>query len=204
MKQQVFYIHGGDAFSNYEDYLNYLRTVPLRNLPGKEAKVFWSATLAEDLGPEFEVFAPTMPNKVNASYKEWSIWFERHFSHLQDEVILVGWSLGGMFLAKFLAENEVPFKIKKLILLAAPCGTYDDGQGNDCGTFQFDPAILPSVANKVEKITLFHSVDDFVVDFSALGQYSQAWPAAKVFAHQDKNHYLLDKLPDLLSEIKES
>ncbi len=203
MKQQVLYVHGGDAFSNYEDYLSYLRTTSLRNLPGKEAKVFWSATLAEDLGSDYEVFAPTMPNKVNASYQEWSIWFERHFLYLKDGVILVGWSLGGMFLAKYLAENEVPFKIRKLILLAAPCGTYDDGKGNDCGTFQFDPAILPAVANKLEKITLFHSTDDFVVDFSALGLYRQAWPGAKVFEHKDKNHYLVESLPDLVNEIKE-
>lgn len=203
MKTQVLYIHGGDAFSKYDDYLNYLRTVPLRNLPGKEAKVFWSSTLAEDLGPEYEVYTPTMPNKVNASYEEWSIWFERHFPYLKDGVILVGWSLGGMFLAKYLAEKELPFKPKKLILLAAPCGSYDDGKGNDCGTFQFDPAILPEVTNKVEKITLFHSADDFVVDYSALVLYREAWPKAVVVAHQDKNHYLVEKLPELLAQIKE-
>jgi hypothetical protein len=94
MKKQVFYIHGGDAFSKYEDYLAFLETLPL-SLPGEERSGFWNKSLAEELGPDYEVFMPSMPNKFNARFHEWSLWFERHFPYLKDGVVLVGWSLGG-------------------------------------------------------------------------------------------------------------
>lgn len=204
MKKQVLYIHGGDAFSKYDDYLNYLRTVPLRNLPGKEAKVLWSSTLAEDLGSDYEVFAPAMPNKVNASYNEWSIWFERHFPYLKDGVTLVGWSLGGMFLAKYLAENNLPFVLGRVFLLAAPCGHYDDGQGNDCGTFQFDRETLDKLAKKPFEIAIWHSEDDFVVPFSAAGEFKEALPRAETRFFTDRNHFLVEKFPELLQAIRSS
>ena len=62
---------------------------------------------------------PSMPNKQNAAYDEWSIWFEKYFAYLKDDVILIGWSLGGMFLAKYLSDKPFPVKIKSLFLLAA-------------------------------------------------------------------------------------
>ena len=52
-----------------------------------------------------------MPCKFMVDYEAWKIWFERHFQFLQKEVILIGWSLGGRFLLKYLSENKFPFKI---------------------------------------------------------------------------------------------
>ena len=94
-KQQVFYIHGGGSFSRREAFLKTLRTNEIRNLPGTEPLKKWTGTFAEDLGESCEVFTPSMPNSQNAKYDEWKVWFERHFEHLRDEIILVGWSLGG-------------------------------------------------------------------------------------------------------------
>ena len=116
MKQQVFYIHGGNAFSDYQDYISYLKTREIRDLPSSERTKKWSSTLAEDLGENFEVFTPAMPNKQSAKYQEWKIWFERHFEYLSDNLILIGGSLGGYFLAKYLVENDLPFKLKTTLL----------------------------------------------------------------------------------------
>lgn len=91
MKQQVFYIHGGSAYSDYGRFLDHLKTAPIRNLPGAETLKKWSTTIPDDLGETFEVFAPGMPNSQNAKYGEWKIWFERHFDYLRDGVILLGW-----------------------------------------------------------------------------------------------------------------
>lgn len=202
MKKQVLYIHGGDAFSRQEDFLHYLQTVAIRNLPESETKVIWSSTLAEDLGAQYEVFTPTMPNKQNASYVEWSIWFKRHCSFLRDGAILVGWSLGGMFLAKFLAEEEVSFVPGKVFLLAAPCGSYDDDLGNDCGSFQFKIEVLNRLRTAGFSLEIWHSTDDFVVPFSAANAYATALPEAKTRFFSDKNHFLVPTLPELLTEIK--
>ena len=203
MKRQVFFIHGGDAFSKREDFLRYLGDMPLRNLPGNTSADFWTKSLAEDLGDDYEVYMPSMPNKQNASYDEWSIWFEKHFSHLKDDIILVGWSLGGMFLAKYLSEKAFPYKIKALFLLAAPCGNQTDPVGNDCGSFQFDTNILSGLALRVDLINVWHSTDDFVVPYEQALEYKSHLNKAKLVTFGDKNHFLLPKFPELLTAVKD-
>jgi predicted alpha/beta hydrolase family esterase len=202
MKKQVFYIHGGDSFSKQEDFLKSLTTMPVRNLPGKESSNFWTKTLAEELGEEYDVFKPSMPNSQNAHYEEWKIWFERHFEYLNHGLILVGWSLGGMFLAKYLSENTFPFEIKAIFLLAAPCGTYADEFGNDCGSFQFDTAILAKMAQYKDKIQLWHSKDDFVVPFQHVLEYKKYLPEAQLVTFEDKNHFLITEFTELLDKIR--
>lgn len=202
MKQQVVFIHGGDSFSKQEDFLQYLKETPIRNLPGSEAGKHFTQTLREDLGDNFEVFMPSMPNKQNADFGEWSIWFERHFAYLGEEVVLVGWSLGGMFLAKYLSENEVPFLVKKLVLLAAPCGTCESPDGNDCGNFQFEPANLSSIADKAQKIVILHSNDDFVVPVSAAHAYKSHLKSAELIIFEDENHFLSPEFKEILDILR--
>lgn len=202
MKKQVVFIHGGDAFTKKADFLEHLRTVPLRTLPGKEKAQHWTETFASDLGEDYEVFMLSMPNKQNADFEEWSIWLLRHFAYLRDDVVFVGWSLGGMFLAKYLSLHSTPFSIRSLYLLAAPCGKYHSLDGNDCGTFQFDPEILPGLAKNVKNIQIWHSEDDFVVDFADAKKYQNALSEAVFNGFTDKNHFLTQTFPELLHSIK--
>lgn len=201
MKKQVFYIHGGDAFSKYEDYLAFLETLPL-SLPGEERTDRWTKSLAEDLGADYEVFMPSMPNKYNARFHEWSLWFERHFPLLRDGVVLVGWSLGGMFLAKYLAENDLPFVPGPIFLLAAPCGVCESTDGDDCGTFQFGEETLMALGKKPLSLQIWHSKDDFVVPFAAAKAYAAGLPKAKTRYFEDKNHFLTTTFPELIEAIK--
>lgn len=68
MKQQVFVIHGGTAFDRYEEYFPYLenKEVSLEQLERRD----WKMNLQNNLGENFEVFLPKMPNAQNAVYKE--------------------------------------------------------------------------------------------------------------------------------------
>lgn len=200
-KQQVFYIHGGNSYSKYEDYLNDLQTKTIRDLPDAETKKIWSRSIRESLGDDFEVFTPSMPNSSNAKHEEWKIWFERHFEYLSDGIILVGWSQGGYFLTKYLIENELPFKVKALLLLAAPFEPGDFG-GEDGGDFAFDTGRVGELAKKTKKITLLHSKDDFCVPYEHALQYKAALPEAELVTFEDKNHFLVEKLPELIERIK--
>ncbi len=201
-KQQVFYIHGGSSYSKYENFLEDLRTMPLRDLPGDpEPMKKWTKTLREDLGENFEVFMPMMPNKQNAKYEEWKIWFERHFEYLHDDVILLGWSQGGYFLAKYLIENETPFKIKALLLGAAPFAP-DDFGGEDGGDFAFDTTKVGELSKRTDKIFIMHSKDDFVVPFSHGERYAAALTEAEFVVFEDKNHFLIEEFPELIEKIK--
>jgi uncharacterized protein len=203
MQKQVVYVHGGDSFSQDSDFLDYLRQVPIRDLPGSTAGASWKRTLAADLGEEFEVFMPIMPNKQNANYEAWKIWLERHFVHLRDGVILIGASLGGMFLAKYLSEEELPFTVAALYLLAAPSGEFaSNPKEGDCLSFKFLSAGTKDIAKKVGKINVWHSEDDFVVPVSEAFWYQKHLPTAEVRIFTDKNHFLGPELSELLESIR--
>lgn len=205
MKQQVVFIHGGDSFSKREDFLTYLKSVELRD-PLTQSSEHWNKKLREELGAEYELYQPAMPNKQNADFEEWKIWFEKHLPFLNDGVILVGWSLGGMFLAKYLSENVLPMKVGQLYLLAAPCGEYtdpgDENSGNDCGTFKFPVHKLEHLAKQVEKIQIWHSKDDFVVPYSHALEFVRVMPTANLVTFSDRNHFLQADFPELVASIK--
>lgn len=204
MKQQVFYIHGGDSFSEHTNFLNHLKNCELRDPKGEGSKR-WSKKLRENLGEDFELFQPTMPNLQNATYEEWKIWFECHFGYLQDGVVLVGWSLGGMFLLKYLSENKTPFSIRSLFTISAPAGYYEleTEPGNDCASFQFVFDNVAGIQGDVPKIVLFHSEDDFLVPYEHVEKLKAALPKAELITFTDRNHFLQEEFPELIEKIKE-
>jgi predicted alpha/beta hydrolase family esterase len=147
---------------------------------------------------------PGMPNKQNASYEEWSIWFERYLGFIREEVVLVGWSLGGMFLAKYVAEHRLPVKIRAMFLLAAPGGEYTDtsGTGEDCLDF-LPPQDLSLVLEQVSHLEIWHSADDFVVPVTETAWYQNRLNDAKIRLFEDKNHFLNPELPELIDILQE-
>ena len=111
-KIQIFMIHGGMTFKNKKDYLHFLKTRKI----SIEEKIKWSNEFfKKKLGKDFEIIKPRMPLQDNAKYEEWKIHFEKHFSQLRNNIILIGESLGGIFLAKYLSEHKFPKKYCQLI-----------------------------------------------------------------------------------------
>jgi predicted alpha/beta hydrolase family esterase len=203
MKKQLVFIHGGEAYRNYEDYLDELRAREVD--PFAEKSIRWYRNLPETLGIGWEVIKPMMPNSGNAKYEEWKIWFEKHFEFLRDGVILVGHSQGGIFLTKYLLENKTPFTIKALVLVGS---VYDvsvplNDSKEDGGDFGYDTTVLKTLHEKVEKILIYHSRDDFCVPFEQGEKLAAALPEAEFIAFADKNHFLLEEFPELIEKIKE-
>ncbi len=97
MKKQIVFIGGGRAFKEHEAYLHYLQTKPFA-LDDFRLGFNWRNSLQERLGGDFDVLIPPMPNTFNARYHEWKIWFERIVPFLEDEVVLIGHSLGGVLI----------------------------------------------------------------------------------------------------------
>lgn len=71
MKKQVLFVHGGNAYDTYEDFIAELQTFSVD--PYTTEKKKWRMSLKEDLGSGFEVLLPEMPNKQNAKYGEWKV-----------------------------------------------------------------------------------------------------------------------------------
>jgi predicted alpha/beta hydrolase family esterase len=199
MKKQVVFIHGGEAFTSYEMFLEYLRTEEVDPYQVKPKR--WHQTLLNRLGEEYEVFTPSMPNKENAKYREWKLWFEKYIPFLRDGVVLIGHSLGGNFLGKYLIENDFPVSIGALMLVAAAYGPADFG-GEDGGDFVFDTSLLHKLQNAVNQVVIFHSKDDFVVPYTHAQKYAAALTHAQLVTFEDRNHFLQLEFPELIESIK--
>ena len=116
-KIQILFIHGGMTFKNKQDYLYFLKHRAITI----EEKIRWTDDfLKKSLGKDFDIIKPRMPLKDNAKYEEWKIHFERYIPYLKHNVILIGQSLGGIFLAKYLSEHTFPKKILSTYLIAPP------------------------------------------------------------------------------------
>ena len=203
MKKQVVYIHGGDSFNDHEDYVERLKTMPLWHMEDSEGSdKKWIYELEHELGAdEYDVIRIPMPNKQNAKFDEWSIWFERHFEYLNDGAVLIGCSLGAMFLAKYLSNNDVPFQVDGLILMAGAYklpGKAEEGSGS----FLISPEDTSSITDKYDKVLIMHSEDDFIVPYENGVALSHALPKAEFISYKDKNHFLIEEFPELVEKIK--
>ncbi len=196
MKQQVLLIAGGEVFDSYQDYLKYLESREFTL--AKLSKITWKKTLATDL-PETDVIFPEMPNRFNAKYAEWKIWFDKIIPLLSDNSILVGHSLGAMFLVKYLAENTIAKKCLTLHLVGAPF----DAEGTDESLGDFIlPESLARVRDQVDSIFFYFSQDDPVVPFKNLKKYKEKLPDANYIVFQDRKHFDQLYFPEIIENIR--
>jgi len=198
MKKQVLVIHGGTTFTTYREYLSFLKSARIELDEFRSGRSDWKDNLQKNLGEFFDVLRPTMPNGKNAKYKEWQIWFEKIIPLLNKEIILVGHSMGGIFLAKYLSENRFPKTILATILVAAP---FNDEGGESLGDFNL-PKSLAKFEKQSREIFLIYSTDDPSVPFSKLEKYKKALPNAKTLIFKDRGHFRLETFPEIAKLIK--
>lgn len=159
----------------------------------------WRDTIAKTLGHHYEVLTPIMPNSNNAKYLEWKIWFKKIEPFLENEVVLIGHSLGGIFLAKYLSEHKFLKKIRAIFLIAAP---FDDKKEKDSLADFSLPTDLSRFATQAGNIFLYHSKDDPVVSLYHVEKYKQALPHARVVVFYNRGHFSQESLPELVRDIK--
>ena len=188
--RQIVIIHGGSSFNNHDRYLKNLQNSSIdyeRLLYSQK----WREWIAQEV-TDADVLLPNFPNAQNASYDEWKIYFEKLLELLGSDVQLVGYSLGAMFLVKYLNENILEKSVRKLILVA-PC--YDDESNEDLGSFRIKSAA--GLERSAEEIHLFHSQDDPVVPFAELDKFKKDIPSAIVHTFDDRNHFFQPTFPEL-------
>jgi predicted alpha/beta hydrolase family esterase len=198
MKQQVLVIHGGATFDSYKEYLSFLKKAKI-SLDDLRPHRDWKDSLPKKLGVKFDVFSPSMPNKKDAKYLEWKIWFERIIPLLNKNAIFVGYSMGGIFLAKYFSENIISNRIKATILVAAPFDT--TGKKESLGDFRL-PKSLKNFAKQSKSIYLIQSKDDPSVPFENVEKYQKALPNAKTLIFKNKGHFRLETFPEIIKLIK--
>ncbi|MBT3304201.1 hypothetical protein HN592_04450 [Candidatus Woesearchaeota archaeon] len=194
---QIFFVHGGMTFSSNERYLDWLKTLDV----DIDERISWSGEYLKAQLPDYKIIKPQFPNDFNAHYNEWKIYFERFIPLLEDNLIIIGNSLGSIFLTRYLSENIFPKKIKALILVGAP---FDDSLPDEelCNGFELSEAL--SKLNALNPI-FFFSEDDPIVPPDQIEKYKERLPNATIHVLKDKNgHFKVETFPELIDVIKNS
>ena len=199
MKNQIVIVHGGNIFDIKDDFLVQLKKRKV-TIDDFKPRKNWKDTLVKELGDKFEIFTPKMPNKEDAKYVAWKVWFEKLLPFLNDDVTLIGNSLGGLFLVKYLSESIFPRKIKSLILIATPYNGKEN-KHNLNTDFSFNDD-FKKITDQVDKIFLFHSTDDKVVPFADFETYKENIPKATATVFDDKGHFNIEDFPELIKIIE--
>ncbi len=198
-KRQIFIIHGGTTFKKYGEYLKFLENREL----SLEKKARWrNEYLDKKLSRDFELIRPNMPASDNAKYLEWKLNFENYFKLLRSDLILIGVSLGGIFLAKYLSENKFPKKIAKVILVCPP---FDDSLSLEdlAGGFKLK-SNLSLIEKNCKNVVLLFSEDDDVVPIIHASKYAQKLPKARIMIFESKNgHFRISEFPEIIKLIRE-
>lgn len=197
MSQQIIVIHGADSFRTYEEYLHALELRTITSLDDMKRKG-WKSQLQGELGELYDVILPVMPNKDNARYKEWEIWFEKILSLIDDGAIFIGHSMGGIFLIKYFSEHHYQKNIKGFFLVASP---YEDSEEESLGDFNFKKDL--QIFSKITKnIYLYHSKDDPVVPYVHGEMYARGLPGSIFRVFENRGHFNQEQFPEIVDDIR--
>ena len=197
--RQIVFIHGWNLIKDNDELLKVMQTWEVNPFEEKKRR---RLVLQERL-PEFIVIKPEMPNKDMARYSTWKLWFEKYFQFLDDEeLILIGHSLGAMFLVKYFAENQFPKKVAQLHLVAPVLDAEGLPEGdNYLWDFAYDFAVVKNVSWKAEKIVIWSSKDDLTVPYQHSVRIHSQIAGSQLRMFEDKGHFNQAEFPELIQEI---
>lgn len=197
--RQVILIWWWEAFQNDEQFYKFLENKNYNPFKVKKKRKSW---LPWELGEEFQIIEPIMPNKQYAKYKAWKIWFEKLFPYLDKQWVILIWSsLGGLFLAKYLSENIFSVNIEQLHFVAP---VFEDEWLNNeyVDDFELNLLKMNNLKTVSKKIHLYFSKDDPIVPFKQHEKYKGYLPNASCHIFEDKGHFWQSTFPELSDNIK--
>lgn len=158
-----------------------------------------AASLQEALGDGYAVRFPRMHGEDEPSLEPWKRQIAAELAKLPPgPVMLVGHSLGGSMLLRYLAEEAPPLPVDALVLLAAPAF---DGK-----KWAFDELVLPGdLADRlaaIPRLWLYHCRDDEVVPFAHLALHAARLPRAAVCAFAQGGHQFGNDLQAIAADLR--
>jgi len=189
MNKNCIIIHG----SNPRD----LQRMKEENLPPQNKRhwISWLKKKLEERG--FEVFTPLMPRNWDPKYKDWKKEFEK--VSIDENTILIGHSVGGAFVTRWVGDTKT--KIKKLILVA-PAKIF--GGGHECFKDLCDFKINKEILDLAE-IVIFISDNESEGIKKAVEIYSKELGIIPIKL-KGKGHFTEKRMgtkefPELLEEV---
>ncbi len=151
--------------------------------------------LQEQLGRDYEVWSPDMPDPDHPRYLTWRDHVAQELAAQEDDCLLIGHSLGGSVLLKVLAEGTFHKRIAGLFLVAVP---YWSKNAEEFALPEDFAAKLPPIPC----IVLYHSRNDEIVPSGHLWRYQEKLPQAIVRLLDGSEHSFLTGLPELVRDLK--
>ena len=156
------------------------------------------ASLKESFANEFEVHFPLIDEPDAPTYKMWKKLFANELKKIDLPAILIGHSLGGSMLLKYLSEEQPKISIAAIFLVSIP----QWGEGG----WEVDDFVLPenfaSKLGSIGKVFLYQSDEDDIVPFEHMDFYKLAFPKAVVRVLNGKDHVFARGLPELVEDIR--
>ena len=156
-------------------------------------------SLQRELGAEYHIRYPTMPNEVDPRYAAWKVALEHEFAALEDSALLVGHSIGAAILINALAELEPRRKFGGVFLIAAPF-IGEGGWSSDEIPMETDLGVeLP----RGIPVFLYHGDMDTIVPSSHMDLYAEAIPQAQIRCLPGHDHQINNDLSKVAHDIRE-
>lgn len=155
-------------------------------------------SLSRELGPDYDVRYPRMPNEADPSFTTWKAALAKEIAGLDDGAILIGHSVGGTILINALVETPPNRKVAGIFLIAAPFV----GPG---GWPSEDISPTPNLGSRLPPNTpiyLYQGSDDDTVPIVHLNLYERAIPSAIVQRLRGRNHQLNDDLAEVAAGVR--
>ncbi|MEP6596143.1 MAG: alpha/beta hydrolase [Ginsengibacter sp.] len=155
--------------------------------------------LRAELGDKFNVHYPIIEKPEEPTYAMWNKMLKTEFTKLKDSVILIGHSLGGSMLLKFLSEEQIKLEITALFLIAAP---WWGKEGWNVDEFVLKKNFVSTLPD-IPLISFYHSKNDEIVPYQHLSFYRNLFPSAFIHEVKGKDHAFQKGLPELVEVIKD-
>jgi predicted alpha/beta hydrolase family esterase len=154
-------------------------------------------SLQDALGPSYEVHYPRLDNEADPEYAVWKTQFAGEIAALPDGILLVGHSVGGAQLLKYLAEEPVAKPISGLYMIAVPAL---EEAGWNYAELRL-PADVATRLRSIPHIFFYHSRDDQVVPFAHLALHARQFPQATIREADGRGHQYANDLSDVARDI---
>ncbi len=157
------------------------------------------ASLADKLGPSYEISYPRMPNEGDPSYAAWRAAIAKAIAGLSENPVLVGHSVGATILVNALAEGPIQKKLAGIFLMATPFVGPGGWPSEDIKPARNLGARLPENT----PIYFYHGSKDEAVPIGHVELYKQAIAHAHVRRLFGRDHQLNNDLSEVAAGILE-
>ncbi len=174
----------------------------------------WIPWLMEELAKEkIYACALPMPESKKPIVSKWTEEIVHAIENsTEDEIYLIGHSLGASAILKFLESYDGNKKISGVVLMSgliSPLEALDpESKYRLIDSFVVPPINFENIKNKADKFTVFHSIDDPAVPFSHAEKISSALDCKLTKVEKGGHFYILSEpicyeIPGLIEVVRE-